>query len=278
MSAPTILAIDTATENCSVALHYQGQTYYQGQVAPQQHAALILSMVDQLLAEAKVEREQIEVIGYGAGPGSFTGVRIAVATAQALALGWDCQVFGVSDLKLLAYPLFKQAPEHHYILACSDARMGEVYFALYQKVEQHLKTIIAEQVAAPEHALSQIKEALQASATATASTAATATAATTATAAAPAVSTLTMSGAGTGIAILQQHDQEQVLSQINLTNATQDASAPTNLLYPQADAIIAYALNEGMTLQDPSEAEPLYCRNEVTWKKVSEQPSPLAHK
>lgn len=233
---PTILAIDTATEQCSVALGHDGKVYLQAEVAPQKHANLVLAQIDAVLEEAGLTRADIDAIGYGAGPGSFTGVRIALATAQALGLGLEKKVFAVSDLKLLvAQPLLAAAPGT-LGLACTDARMGEVYYALFARTEQGLETVIAEQVVKPEAAVTALTAALAAHG--------------------KSLGVL----AGTGIALLSA--QGLPLTEEQLADLT---------LYPRADSIITLTQVETPTLVDPADAEPLYCRNEVTWKKLSEQ-------
>lgn len=235
---PTILAIDTATEQCSVALGHDGKVYVQAQVAPQKHANLVLEQIETVLAQAQVTRADIDAIGYGAGPGSFTGVRIALATAQALALGLDKQVFAVSDLKLLVADelLAQDTAQGALALACTDARMGEVYYALFARAGQGIATIIAEKVVKPSQAVAEIQAELRARG-----------------------QDLSII-AGTGIAILQA--QGLALPQDKLDDLK---------LYPCAASIISCAQVESPQLVDPALAEPLYCRNEVTWKKVSEQ-------
>lgn len=244
MTEPTILAIDTATENCSVALSHQGKLYLRSEVAPQKHANLVLPMIEELLSESKLSRQDLQIIAYGAGPGSFTGVRIAVSTAQALAFGLGLKVFGQNDLKLLvAKQLLTANAAARYGLACIDARMGEVYVALYRldPASHRLETVIEEKVIKPEQAMAEILEHSEALGS--------------------------MVCAGTGIAILERLGLGEQLRQ-----AGNNVYDPEHLeLYPVADALITCAQYEGMQLTDPSEAEPLYCRNEVTWKKIGEQ-------
>lgn len=250
MSEPTILAIDTATENCSVALSHNGKLYVRSEVAPQKHANLVLPMITALLDEARIKRQDLDCIGFGSGPGSFTGVRIGVSTAQALALGLDKQVFGVSDLKLLVGSELIAAQEQQdytaYGLGCIDARMGEVYYALYRldRETQQLPALLSERVGKPEQALSEVMTALQAES----------------------VGAKQVIVAGTGIKLLDALGLEE-----QLTSVAQCALQRTEKLYPEAEAILAVASFAGMTLTDASLAEPLYCRNEVTWKKVGEQ-------
>ncbi|TXT22682.1 MAG: hypothetical protein FD134_2428 [Gallionellaceae bacterium] len=123
-----ILALETSTEYCSVALWQDGNRANRSVLAGQKHSEVLIEMLDGLLREAKVKLAQLDGIAFGAGPGSFTGVRIACGAAQGLALGASLPVAGVSTLLALA-----QASGHHKVIAALDARMGEIYHAAYQK-------------------------------------------------------------------------------------------------------------------------------------------------
>lgn len=127
----TILAIDTSTEACSVALLQRGQVIERYELAPRRHAQLVLPFVDSLLAEAGIGKRQLDAIAVGRGPGAFTGVRLAISLAQGMALGLDIPVLPVSSLAALALELHRDAPDAH-LLACIDARMGEVYAGIYR--------------------------------------------------------------------------------------------------------------------------------------------------
>lgn len=120
-----LLAIDTATENCSAALLVGDEIIERSEIAPRRHAELILPMIESLLGASGISRRQIDAIAVGRGPGAFTGVRLAISVAQGLALGLDIPVVPVSSLAALAQdaPSNVDAP----ILAVIDARMGEVY-------------------------------------------------------------------------------------------------------------------------------------------------------
>lgn len=125
-----VLAIDTATEACSAAILVAGEVYERFLIAPRRHSALILPMVEEVLAEAGVSLCQLDGLAFGRGPGSFTGVRIATGVIQGLALASDLPVAPVSTLAALAQGAFRPgAPE--CIVAALDARMGEVYLGIY---------------------------------------------------------------------------------------------------------------------------------------------------
>ncbi|KXI28664.1 tRNA (adenosine(37)-N6)-threonylcarbamoyltransferase complex dimerization subunit type 1 TsaB [Paraglaciecola hydrolytica] len=145
------LVLDTATEACSVALQWQGQQVNRFEVCPQQHSQRLLPMVDEVLAEAKAELTQLDFIGFGRGPGSFTGVRIATGMLQGLALGANLPAIGVSTLAAMA----QQAIETYQardVFCAIDARMGEVYFAHYQVLDGLASLQGEEQVLPPSEA------------------------------------------------------------------------------------------------------------------------------
>lgn len=120
-----ILAIETATEACSVALYIDGNIAERFEVAPRRHAELVLPMADALIAEAGIAKAALDAIAVGRGPGAFTGVRLAIAMAQGLALALDRPVVPVSTLAALA--LGAVAHRGSTVLAAIDARMGELY-------------------------------------------------------------------------------------------------------------------------------------------------------
>lgn len=123
-----LLALETATDCCSVALLTHAGLLEDHRLAPRQHAALILPMIEDLLARAGLSRHALDVIAFGRGPGAFTGLRIAAGVAQGLALGLDLPVVPVSTLAALA-----QASGADRTLAALDARLGEVYFGYYTR-------------------------------------------------------------------------------------------------------------------------------------------------
>jgi tRNA threonylcarbamoyladenosine biosynthesis protein TsaB len=124
-----LLAIDTATERCSVALLIDDRVIERATVTPRGHADLVLPMVDEVLKEAGLTLQQLDGLAYGRGPGGFTGVRIAVGVAQGLAYGAQLATVGVSNLAAVAQQF---AVAGARILVCMDARMNEVYWCRFE--------------------------------------------------------------------------------------------------------------------------------------------------
>lgn len=156
-----ILAIETATEACSVALLTDAGIVERFELAPRRHAELVLPMADAVLAEAGISKSQLDAIAFGRGPGAFTGVRLAVSIAQGLALALARPVVPVSTLAALALEavasLATGVPRPDYshaaVLAVIDARMGEVYAASFRRDADGLVTAIGAETVGPAHAL-----------------------------------------------------------------------------------------------------------------------------
>lgn len=125
-----ILALDTATENCSVALLVDDKVYVRSEVAPRDHTKKILPMVDEVLKEAGITLAELDALAFGRGPGSFTGVRISIGIAQGLAFGADLPLIGVSTLEAMAQGCYRKHGATHVATAI-DARMSEVYWGRY---------------------------------------------------------------------------------------------------------------------------------------------------
>jgi len=143
-----ILALDTATEACSAALLLDDRLLRRCEVIGRGHAERLLPMVDELLREASVRLVDLDAIAVGRGPGAFTGVRIAISTAQGLAFGAGLPVVPVSDLAALAAAALERTGGADHALACLDARMGEVYWGLAQRSPDC--ELLAEGLATPE--------------------------------------------------------------------------------------------------------------------------------
>lgn len=151
-----ILALETATEACSAALYQDGEVIERYELAPRAHNRLILPMVESLLAEAGMSLGRLDALAFGRGPGSFTGVRIATGVVQGLGFGADLPIAPISTLAALAQESLAET-QHEYAFPCIDARMGEVYWAVYRRDPDGLASrvgneavVIAEQVFCPE--------------------------------------------------------------------------------------------------------------------------------
>lgn len=226
-----LLALDTSTEACSVALQLGSEILTLDEVCPQQHSKRILPMVQQLLSEAGISLAQLDGIVFGRGPGSFTGVRIGVGVTQGLAFGADIPVYGVSTLAAMA----QAAARLHsatQVIAAIDARMAEVYiarFALNDTLSNALMQAQSEEVAIKPDALNAFS----------------------------------LSGPVIGVGTGWQTYARQL-------SALQHVSIANDILYPSAQDMLTLALPalaSGAFIA-AEHAEPVYVRDEVTWQKL----------
>ncbi|AHG75554.1 hypothetical protein X808_10310 [Mannheimia varigena USDA-ARS-USMARC-1296] len=152
----TILALDTATEACSVALLHNGKISTLDEISPRSHTQRILPMVDELLTQANIQIKDVNYLVFGRGPGSFTGVRVGVSVAQGLAMGANLPVVAVSNLKAMAEEAYQKLGAEK-VIALIDARMNEVYFAQFERNGEQWNEVVVEQVCSPEKAISQFQ-------------------------------------------------------------------------------------------------------------------------
>jgi len=132
-SVPNILAIEASADACSVALQTSAGVIERNEFTPRQHSQLLLPMVDELLQQSQIALTAIDAIAFSAGPGSFTGLRLALGVAQGLAYGADIPLIAVSSLAALAQSVIEsRALEDSAQVYCAvDARMGEYYVGHY---------------------------------------------------------------------------------------------------------------------------------------------------
>ncbi len=225
-----ILALDTATEACSAALLHQQQIDARFEIAPRDHTQRILPLVQELLQAQQLELSALDVLAFGRGPGSFTGVRIGIGIAQGLALGANLPMIGVSSLATMAQGAWRVGGATR-VLAAIDARMGELYWAEYQRDEQGAwHGAETEAVLKPEAAKARIASLDGAWAT-----------------------------VGTGW---------QAYPELMTSPGAQLIA--TDVLLPAAEDMLPLALSawqrdEAVAVEN---AEPVYLRNEVAWKKL----------
>jgi tRNA threonylcarbamoyladenosine biosynthesis protein TsaB len=225
-----ILAFDTATENCSVALLVGDKVISRSEVAPRDHTKKVLPMVDELLKEAGLTLQELDALAFGRGPGSFTGVRIGIGIAQGLAFGADLPMIGVSTLAAMAQGSYRRHGATDVAVAI-DARMSEVYWARYTRQENgEWAGVDAECVIPP----ARLAEEVQADDN-------------------------TWTTAGTG---WDAYQDELAKLPLNLTAG--------EVLYPDSQDIVILAkqeLEKGNTVP-VEESSPVYLRDNVTWKKL----------
>lgn len=228
-----LLALDTSTEACSVALQIGAEILSLDEVCPQQHSKRVLPMVQQLLSQAGIALKDLDGIVFGRGPGSFTGVRIGVGVAQGLAFGAGLPLYGVSTLAAMA-----QAAKRLYhadkVVAAIDARMAEVYLGCYQLDATGLMQLAGEEIAR--------KPAELVAADVPAG-----------------FGVAKVFGVGTGFQTYP-----------DALTAWQQVHICPQILYPSAQDMLVLsqvALTKGLFVA-PELAEPTYVRDEVTWQKL----------
>jgi tRNA threonylcarbamoyladenosine biosynthesis protein TsaB len=227
-----LLALDTATEWCSVALWQDGALLERELRAERGHGDQLLAMVDELLALSGVALTRLDAIAFGRGPGAFTGLRLAASVTQGLACSAGLAVIPVSDLRALAQQVLAGAIDGARALACHDARMGEVYWAGFTATDGHAAAATAESVDRPEIMMATAQAWLGN---------------------APA------GGAGSGFAAFPALAPLAAQLQPMLADAR-----------PRAREIAALAAHDGMAAAVPPEqAQPVYVRNNVAVAQAS---------
>lgn len=244
-SMSNILVFDASSSWCSAALSVEGTVYSVAELQPRKHAQLILPMIENLCQQANIKPKDLDGIAFGKGPGSFTGLRIAISVAQGLSLATGARLYGISSLKALAWQGMKQLSnescdnkpsDHKQILAIMNAHMGEVFYAAYDNTEQGLVAVIEDSLCKPENVdVSQLEIAQ-------------------------------LTGAGDGFQFsVELPDSIAALNSIN------------EEISPMAESMMDLALqawNNG-SFTEADQQQPVYLRDTVAWKKLAEQPSLL---
>ena len=132
-----ILAVETSTESCSVAVWADGAEHVRETIAGQRHSELLMGMLDDALKESGLRVADMDGVAFGSGPGSFTGIRIACGVVQGLAFGAHKPVIAIPSLLALA-----EAADACRVIAAFDARMGETYLAAYERDGVTWKSVI----------------------------------------------------------------------------------------------------------------------------------------
>jgi len=149
---PCLLAIEASADACSVALLHNGMVHERNELTPRQHSQLLLPMVDELLRESSLALRDINAIAFSAGPGSFTGLRLALGAAQGLAFGASLPLIAVSSLAALAQAVIeaRELKEGTQVFCVVDARMGECYVGQYIVRDGRAEALVEDGLVAPE--------------------------------------------------------------------------------------------------------------------------------
>ncbi len=159
-----ILAIESTTEACSVALFNNGSITELFEIAPRQHTNLLLNMLDSLLKQQGIVKHELDAIAFCRGPGAFTGLRITTGVAQGLAFGLNIPLVAISSLAALAQGAYrynqsqKEQSEQNNFLACLDARKSEVFWGLFCIKNGFAKPLVDESVSASEKIVDSLRQ------------------------------------------------------------------------------------------------------------------------
>ena len=240
-----LLIVDASSSLCSVALVTNSEVLHLEEHQPRRHAQRLLPLVDDILSQAGVARQQLDGIAFGRGPGSFTGIRIAIGMVQGMALGLDVPVLGVSSLEMLAASITSTptstsiseltVPAHSVadtvrVAAVMNAHMGEVFWGCYDIRQGIAHRIDEEKVGTPESCHTVLAG---------------------------------FDGCvlGNGISLLPELKEQE----------TDDKAEP--LAYFVAPRVkLAWEAGEFSGIENHP---PVYLRDSVAWKKLDEQPSLL---
>lgn len=152
-----VLAVETSSDLCSVALYRNGEVFDVTEKAPREHTQKLLPMIDKVLGDNDLTVQELDAIAFGRGPGSFTGLRISLGMVQGLAYGLDIPLIPVSTLEAIAAQSIEllNCKSGDCLLVANDARMNEVYGCLYQCVDGRAVAVTEESVLRPEDFLKQ---------------------------------------------------------------------------------------------------------------------------
>lgn len=230
-----ILVFDTSSAWCSVALSVKGTLYCTAQKQPRKHAQLIMPMIEDVCQRAGIKPVELDGIAFGKGPGSFTGLRIAISVAQGLSLATGARLYGISSLAALAWQGMEKLGCRQ-VLAIMNAHMGEVFYGAYENTDSGIIAVIDDCLAKPEYVN---------------------------------FSTLALSqwvGAGDGFQFI-----EQLPAGTDTLKCIDEDIFP---MAESMMTLALNAWDQGLFTEAELQ-QPVYLRDTVAWKKLAEQPSLL---
>jgi tRNA threonylcarbamoyladenosine biosynthesis protein TsaB len=230
------LALDTSTDACSVAMQLGGVLNHRHELVPRQHNQRLFTMLREILPPGHLADSGLELLAFNHGPGSFTGLRIAASAIQGLAYATGLPAVGVSTLACLAQGAWRKdlVSQADTILVLLDARINEVYWGLYEFRDGLAHSLCADAVAAPGELPAQL-----------------------------ASNGSRLVALGSGLAFLEALPQ----------SLQQQISATVKDVWPDSlDTLTLAELEQReQRLLEPVQVQPVYLRNEIHWKKLSEQ-------
>ncbi len=231
-----ILALDTSTDACSVAVQLNGNIQHRFELIPRQHNQRLFSMLREVLPDGELAAAGIEVLAYNHGPGSFTGLRIAASAMQGLAFSMGLAVVGVSTLACMAQGALRKGlvDETSSVLVLLDARINEVYWGLYG-FEDGIATALRPDAVSHPRAVT-LQGLNQGS---------------------------VLLGLGNGLCYLPE-----LTSDVRSALVTCDDDCWPDSLDTLSLALPEYEQGRVLTAE---QVQPVYLRNEISWKKVHEQ-------
>ncbi len=156
----TVLALETTSEICSVALNRRRNILAESQIAPRRHNELVLGLIDKLLTTAEIQRTEIDLIAFSSGPGSFTGVRLGASIAQGIAMGLGIKVIPVPTSDVMASRVSKFFPDQSEFFLKRRSHSGWVYVARYRLGSRSLTCLDSDQLVeesqVPKQAISDV--------------------------------------------------------------------------------------------------------------------------
>jgi tRNA threonylcarbamoyladenosine biosynthesis protein TsaB len=150
---PNLLALDTSTDACSVALWCDGTLHSRYEIAPRQHSQRLFTMLQELLPSGRLREQGIDAVAFGQGPGSFTGLRVCASAVQGLCFANELPAIAVNTLTAQAYTALREGlvQPGDYLLSTLDAQIGELYWSLCLLTDEGVEVVQAARVARPEN-------------------------------------------------------------------------------------------------------------------------------
>ena len=156
----TVLALETTSEVCSVALNWGRNILAESHIAPRRHNELVLQMIEKLLAASSIQRTEIGLIAFSCGPGSFTGVRLGASIAQGIAMGLGIEVIPVPTSDVMANRISRCFPELSEFSLRRQSHKGWAYVARYRMESGSCMCVapdeLVEESRVPERAISPL--------------------------------------------------------------------------------------------------------------------------